>query len=189
MDLNELDLNNIGEWPLAAKAALLVMGCGLVGYAWYHFITAPQIEQLERVEQREQELRQSFEQKQHKASNLESYRQQLEEMEETFGVMLRQLPDQTEVAALLVDVSQVGLAAGLEFERFQPAGEASRDFYAELPIQIRVAGEYHEFAAFVSGLSALPRIVTVHDLRLGPGEPMRLDATVKTYRYLDSSTP
>jgi type IV pilus assembly protein PilO len=189
MELSELDLNNFSEWPVGAKAVVVALLCAAIGYAWYHFITAPQIEQLEQVEQREQELRQSFEQKQHRASNLEAYRQQLKEMEEAFGEMLRQLPDQTEVAALLVDVSQEGLAAGLEFERFEPSGEVTKDFYAELPINIRVNGGFHEFATFVSGLSALPRIVTVHNLDLGPGSPMQLGATVKTYRYLDSSSP
>lgn len=196
MDLNELDLNNIGEWPVVAKAVLIALGCGLIGFGWYHFITSPQIERLERAEQKEQELRQSFERKQQKAANLEGYREQLAEMEESFGAMLRQLPDETEVAALLVDVSQTGLAAGLEFERFEPGGEVEKDFYAELPIRVRVAGHYHEFAAFVSGLAALPRIVTVHNIEIEragrtavAGEPMTLGATVKTYRYLDDGTP
>ncbi|MBK5940591.1 type 4a pilus biogenesis protein PilO [Halochromatium roseum] len=192
MDLNELDFNNISEWPLAAKVVLILFGCGVIGFAWYHFITRGQIEQLERAEQKELELRQSFEQKQHKAANLEQYRQQLAEMEETFGAMLRQLPDETEVASLLVDVSQTGVAAGLEFELFQPSAEENKDFYAELPIRVRVRGRYHAFATFISGLAALPRIVTVHNIEIGGesrrGEPkasMTLAAIVKTYRYLD----
>ncbi|MBK1619678.1 pilus assembly protein PilO [Lamprobacter modestohalophilus] len=192
MDLNELDFNNISEWPLAAKVVLIVFGCGVIGFAWYHFITSGQIEQLERAEQKELELRQSFEQKQHKAANLEQYRQQLAEMEETFGAMLRQLPDETEVASLLVDVSQTGVAAGLEFELFQPSAEENKDFYAELPIRVRVRGRYHAFATFISGLAALPRIVTVHNIEIGgerrrgePEAPMTLAAIVKTYRYLD----
>ncbi|MEA3639675.1 MAG: type 4a pilus biogenesis protein PilO [Lamprobacter sp.] len=195
MDLNELDFNNISEWPLAAKAILIVFGCGLIGFGWYHFITSGQIEQLERAEQQELELRQSFEQKQHQAANLEGYRQQLAKMEETFGAMVSQLPDKTEVAALLVDVSQTGLAAGLEFELFQPSAEANKDFYAELPIRVRVRGRYHAFATFISGLAALPRIVTVHNIEMtgdnksananAKAGPMTLAAIVKTYRYLD----
>ncbi|MEA1049347.1 type 4a pilus biogenesis protein PilO [Lamprobacter modestohalophilus] len=192
MDLNELDFNNISEWPLAAKVVLIVFGCGVIGFAWYYFITSGQIEQLERAEQKELELRQSFEQKQQKAANLEPYRQQLAEMEETFGAMLRQLPDETEVASLLVDVSQTGVAAGLEFELFQPSAEENKDFYAELPIRVRVRGRYHAFASFISGLAALPRIVTVHNIEIGgerrrgePEAPMTLAAIVKTYRYLD----
>ena len=192
MDLNELDLNNISEWPLTAKVVLIVFGCGVIGFGWYHFMTSGQIERLERAEQKELELRQSFEQKQHKAANLEEYRQQLARMEESFGAMLRQLPDETEVASLLVDVSQTGLAAGLEFELFQPSSEVNKDFYAELPIRVRVRGRYHAFASFVSGLAALPRIVTVHDIQIGDdtrggriADPMTLGAIVKTYRYLD----
>jgi type IV pilus assembly protein PilO len=193
MDLNELDLNTISEWPLAAKAVLIGLLCGLVAFGWYHFITSGQLEQLELAEQKERDLRQSLERKQHKAANLAAYRQQVAAMEEAFDAMLRQLPDQTEVASLLVDVSQTGLAAGLEFERFEPAAEITRDFYAELPIRVRVTGRYHEFARFISGLAELPRIVTVHDIEIERGDdaetaataPMTLGAVVKTYRYLD----
>lgn len=197
--LNELDLQNIGEWPGFAKAALIVLLCGSVAGAWYYFNTKDQLAHLETAEQKEKTLRQTFEEKQKKAANLDAYRQQLAEMEESFGAMLRQLPDKTEVAALLVDVSQTGLAAGLEFELFQPAGERRKDFYAELPIQIRVNGRYHEFGEFISGLAALPRIVTIHDVEIArpsarggrnraPTEQpaLTLEATVKTYRYLDA---
>lgn len=192
MELSELELNNIGEWPPIAKAVLIAMGSALVGFGWYYFVTNDQLDRLERTQQKESELRQGFEQKQRKAANLDGYRAQLVEMEESFGTLLRQLPDQTEVASLLVDVSQTGLAAGLEFELFQPAGETNKDFYAELPIRVRVAGRYHQFATFVSGLAALPRIVTVHNIEIGRNQgrgaaagPMLLSATVKTYRYLD----
>jgi type IV pilus assembly protein PilO len=195
MQLSEMDLNNIGDWPLLAKALLVALACGLVGFGWYHFIISPQIERLTAAEGKEQTLRQDFERKQHKAANLEQYQQQLVEMEALFGGMLRQLPDETEVASLLVDVSQTGLAAGLEFERFEPANEVDKDFYAELPIRIRVSGRYHEFALFVSGLAALPRIVTVHNVEISGNERaqasteerLRLGAIVKTYRYLDES--
>lgn len=194
--LNELDINNIGEWPVVAKAFVIAVLCVGLGYAWYHFITSKQLERFAQVQATELELRGTFEIKQQKSANLEAYRQQLIEIEESFGTMLRQLPDRTEVAALLVDVSQTGLAAGLEFELFQPADEVNRDFYAELPITMRVTGKYHEFGRFISGLAALPRIVTIHNVAISPGtggadgtaaQLLRMEATVKTYRYLDES--
>jgi type IV pilus assembly protein PilO len=193
--LNELDLNNIGEWPPAIKALAILIGCIAIGGAVYYLDTQNQLLRLDQERAKELELRQSFETKQRKAANLDAYRQQLEEMKESFGAMLRQLPDKTEVAALLVDVSQTGLAAGLEFELFQPEGEQSKDFYAELPINIRVTGRYHEFGRFISGLAALPRIVTIHDVKISnPGgergtadAKLLLQAQVKTYRYLDEA--
>jgi type IV pilus assembly protein PilO len=194
-ELNQLDLQNIGEWPNAAKVILILLLCGAVAGAWYYFDTKDQLLRMQTVKREEGALRTTFESKQQKAANLEAYRQQLEEMKESFGAMLRQLPDKTEVAALLVDVSQTGLAAGLEFELFQPSGELLKDFYAELPIQVRVTGQYHQFGRFISGLAALPRIVTIHDVDIGIDEankestgdqvPLMLKATVKTYRYLD----
>jgi len=198
-ELNELELSNIGEWPVFAKALVILFICGLLGFGWYYFITSKQLDRLHSVEAKEVKLRETFEEKQSKAANLEAYRQQLVEMRESFGAMLRQLPDKTEVAALLVDVSQTGLAAGLEFELFQPAGEVNKDFYAELPITMRVVGKYHEFGRFISGLAALPRIVTIHNVSIMPTGPagrragetsaslLRLEATVKTYRYLDET--
>lgn len=190
-DLSQLDFNNIGDWPLAVKIAAVLLGWVLVGAATYYFDTKDQLVELKRVEAEEPRLRKDFEKKQQRAANLDAYKQQLAEMRESFDAMLRQLPNRTEVAALLVDVSQTGLASGLEFERFQPRGENKKDFYAELPISIRVHGDYHEFGEFVSGLAALPRIVTVHEIKIngpGDGKPktrLSLDAVVKTYRYLD----
>lgn len=194
-ELNQLDVRNIGEWPSVAKATLILLLCGAVAGVWYHYDTLDQIKRLEIVAGEEASLKTEFESKQQKAANLDAYRQQHEEMKETFGAMLRQLPDKTEVAALLVDVSQTGLAAGLKFELFQPSGELLKDFYAELPIQIRVTGQYHQFGRFVSGLAALPRIVTIHDVNVNalqdegrtPADSVQLglSATVKTYRYLD----
>lgn len=191
-DLNELDFSNIGEWPAVVKAILIIILCGLVATAWYFLDTEDQYLQLERVEKTEQDLRQDFEIKQAKAANLEAYRTQLAEMQESFGAMLRQLPNRTEVADLLVDVSQTGLAAGLEFELFQPQSEVPKDFYAELPIKIRVIGSYHEFGEFVSGLAALPRIVTIHDVAIQPragdkSTELVMEATARTYRYLDEA--
>lgn len=188
-ELNELDFSNIGDWPAIVKIILVLILCALVGVGWYFLDTEDQYKQLESVEKIEIELRQDFEIKQAKAANLEAYRTQLAEMEESFGAMLRQLPNRTEVADLLVDVSQTGLAAGLEFELFEPQGEVPRDFYAELPIKIRVIGEYHEFGEFVSGLAALPRIVTIHNVQISPrkGGGLELSAMAKTYRYLDEA--
>jgi type IV pilus assembly protein PilO len=190
-ELNELDFSNIGEWPAAIKAIIILIVMGGVGAAWYFLDIEDQYKALAQVENTEKELRLDFEGKQAKAANLEAYRAQLAEMEESFGAMLRQLPNRTEVADLLVDVSQTGLAAGLEFELFQPQPEVPKDFYAELPIKLRVVGTYHEFGEFVSGLAALPRIVTIHDVQIKPrpnkAGQLIMEATARTYRYLDEA--
>ncbi len=191
-DLNELDFNNIGVWPGPVKFVLMLIVCALVGVGGYYLDTEKQFKQLEKVERKEVELRKTFQEKQAKAANLDAYKKQLEEMKQSFGAMLRQLPNKTEVAELLVDVSQTGLASGLEFELFKPQGEVPREFYAELPIRLTVTGQYHEFGDFISGLAALPRIVTIHDINISPkktkrggGDGLVLQATAKTYRYLD----
>ena len=189
-ELNELDFSNAGDWPGVIKAILVLILCALVVVGWYFLYTEAQYEKLEQVQKVEQDLRLDFEAKQAKAANLDAYRAQLAEMEESFGAMLRQLPNKTEVADLLVDVSQTGLAAGLEFELFQPQGEIPKDFYAELPITLRVIGGYHEFGEFVSGLAALPRIVTIHDVQIQPSQDsneLEMRATARTYRYLDEA--
>ncbi len=192
--INELDLSNVGDWPGAVKFIIVLLLFALVTGGWYYFNTNAQLEGLETAEKRELDLRKTFEGKQKKAANLDAFKQQLAEMRESFGAMLRQLPDKTEVAALLVDVSQTGLAAGLEFELFQPAGEVPKDFYAELPIRLKVIGGYHEFGDFISGLASLPRIVTIHNITIvprkggGKDNPLELLATAKTYRYLDEGS-
>ncbi|MDJ0739616.1 MAG: type 4a pilus biogenesis protein PilO [Gammaproteobacteria bacterium] len=192
-ELNELDLSNVGDWPVIVKLILIIILCALVGVGWYFLDIEEQYLTLERTEKVETDLRLDFETKQAKAANLDAYRQQLAEMQESFGAMLRQLPNKTEVADLLVDVSQTGLASGLEFELFQPQAEVPKDFYAELPIRIRVIGDYHEFGEFVSGLAALPRIVTIHDVQIQPRskdnkvETLVMEATARTYRYLDEA--
>lgn len=193
-ELNELDLSNVGDWPAIVKLILILILCALVGVGWYFLDIEDQYLALEREEKVEQDLRLDFETKQARAANLDAYRTQLAEMQESFGAMLRQLPNRTEVADLLVDVSQTGLAAGLEFELFQPQAEVPKDFYAELPIKIRVVGGYHEFGEFVSGLAALPRIVTIHNVNIKPrqakdGKPgeLVLEAIARTYRYLDEA--
>ncbi|MCU7850623.1 MAG: type 4a pilus biogenesis protein PilO [Candidatus Thiodiazotropha sp. (ex Monitilora ramsayi)] len=192
-DLNELDFSNIGIWPMPVKIVLVLIACVLVAVAGFYLDTESQLKRLETVEKKEMKLRKDFEIKQGKAANLETYRKQLEEMKQSFGTMLRQLPNKTEVAELLVDVSQTGLASGLEFELFKPQAEVPREFYAELPIQLKVTGEYHEFGNFISGLAALPRIVTIHNVNITEQKKgaksdksgLLLEATAKTYRYLD----
>ncbi len=189
-ELNDLDLSDIGEFPLVIKLIIvLILSVGLVVGLYYYDIEK-QFKRLEKEVKVETSLRQEFETKQAKAVNLESYKKQLAEMQETFGSMLRQLPNKTEVPALLVDVSQTGLAAGLEFELFKPLGEVRREFYAELPISIKVHGKYHEFGEFISGIAALPRIVTIHNINISGGgkagsEMLVMTATAKTYRYLE----
>ncbi|VAW79066.1 Type IV pilus biogenesis protein PilO [hydrothermal vent metagenome] len=186
-DLNELDLSNIANWPLPARAFVITLVfVGVLG-AGYWLDIKDQRAQLEKSERKEVELRRTFENRAQKAANLEAYEQQLAEMRESFGAMLRQLPDRTEVAELLVDISQTGLAAGLEFELFKPQAEVPREFYAELPISIRVKGNYHEFGEFVSGVAALPRIVTVHDVNIKDNQEglLTMDILAKTYRYMD----
>jgi type IV pilus assembly protein PilO len=194
-DINNLELSDIGIWPVPAKVAVTLLLCILLGVAWYYLDTEDQLVELDKVVKQELTLRKQFEDKQRKAANLDAYKKQLKEMRQSFNAMLQQLPNKSEVADLLVDVSQTGLAAGLEFELFDPAGEIPREFYAELPINIRVVGEYHEFGEFISGLAALPRIVTIHDVHIHPrnkrknsatpGGKLVLEAVAKTYRYLD----
>jgi len=188
MDLNELDLTNVARWPLAARLVVILFLMGGVIFLGYWFHTKDQLVVLAEAEQQEQNLRVIFEKKAEQAANLEAYEKQLEEMRESFGAMLRQLPNKTEVADLLVDVSQTGLASGLEFVLFQPQAENPREFYAELPITISVIGEYHEFGNFVSGVAALPRIVTLHNVSIkGSGTQLSMNLTAKTYRYLEEN--
>jgi type IV pilus assembly protein PilO len=194
-DLNNLDINNIGSWPLPIKLVVVLLLVSALGGAGYYFDTQHMITDLERIEAKEVELRKTFEQKWNKVANLDAFREQLEEMNKSFGAMLRQLPDKTEVADLLVDVSQTGLANGLEFKLFKPGGEIKKGFYAELPIQLQVTGNYHQFGAFVSGIAALPRIVTIHDVSIKPvganrgsrNQMLSMNAIAKTYRYLEET--
>jgi type IV pilus assembly protein PilO len=191
------DIDHAGSWPAPVKAAIIFILCVVLAGVWYYLDTESQLSELEAAEKTERELRATFEAKQKKAANLEEYKEQLAEIEKTFGDLLRQLPDKTQVPDLLVDVSQTGLASGLEFEYFKPGAEVVKDFYAELPIEIRVNGNFADFGVFVSGLASLPRIVTVHNIKIkdnenavGPGKksgklPLTMSALVKTYRYLE----
>jgi type IV pilus assembly protein PilO len=158
----------------------------------YLFVYEEKIPVLEKAQGEELELRVVFESKQKKASNFDAYQEQLSEIEQSFGAMLQQLPGKTEIPNLLVDISQTGLAAGLEEKLFQPQNENRRDFYAEKPIKIRLEGSYHEFGNFVSDIAALPRIVTLHDIQISPAskkdsgnDELILNLTAKTYRYMD----
>ncbi len=190
-ELRGLDPNDPGRWPLGVRigtVALLFLFTASAGY-WY-FVWKSQRPRLLEARTAEEQLWGTLETKAKKAANLDAYKAQLAEMEKSFGAMLRQLPNKTEVPNLLVDISQTGLAAGLEEQLFQPQGEIRKDFYAELPIRIRLTGDYHEMGAFASGIAALPRIVTLHDIEIKPesknGEDLlTLDVVAKTYRYLD----
>ena len=190
-ELRALDPRDPGRWPLpilagAVAVAFLVVSAGLV----YFFVWNDQRPELQRRQAEEAQLRQEFHDKHAKAVNLELYKQQLKDIERSFGALLRQLPGKTEVPSLLVDISQTGLAAGLQEKLFQPEAEVKKDFYAELPIKIRLSGSYHQFGEFVSGIAALPRIVTLHDIDIRSDnkdayDQLSLELTAKTYRYMD----
>jgi len=189
-NLNDLDVSTIGAWPIAAKAIVIVIICAIVLALGYFFDIQAQQETLAARQQEEKKLKKSFESKQARAANLDAYKQQMQEMKESFGTMLRQLPSKTEVEDLLIDISQTGLASGIEFELFKPGNENFIEFYAEQPISIRVKGTYHEFGDFISGVAALPRIVTLHDISISPkskSTELSMNITAKTYRYLDES--
>ena len=188
-ELRNLDFNNIGTAPLPVKVIVVVFVAALIIGAGFYFDTKDQLTDLERHEAKEVELKQTFEVKAKKAANLEEYKEQLEEMRRTFGTLLRQLPSKTEIPALIVDISQTGLASGLEILLFKPGGEVEKEFYAEKPIELVMKGDYHQFGLFASEVAALPRIVTLHDIKLEPGDDkskkMTMNALAKTYRYLD----
>jgi type IV pilus assembly protein PilO len=190
-ELRTLNVREPGRWPLAVRALAVAVCFVLVsGILFYVFVWEDRMPALQGAEDQEMKLRADFKDKHSKATNLNLYKQQLADIEKSFGAMLRQLPNQTEVRNLLVDISQTGLAAGLEEKLFQPGQELKKDFYAELPIHIQLTGNYHEFGTFVSGIAALPRIVTLHDITITPiksgsFDQLQLDLTAKTYRYLD----
>jgi type IV pilus assembly protein PilO len=196
-ELQSLDMNDPGRWPPLFRGIAVAMAfVAVCAFGIYMFVIKTELPILDRAQRQEQELRTTFEQKQRKAANFDAYKAQLAEIERSFGAMLRQLPGKTEVPNLLVDISQTGLAAGLEEKLFQPMAEVQKEFYAELPIKIRLTGGYHQLANFVSGIASLPRIVTLHDISIKPVasqqpnaspnyDQLVLDVTAKTYRYLD----
>jgi type IV pilus assembly protein PilO len=192
-ELRSLDPRDPGRWPFAVRGLAIAICFVVVAVALiYFFVWTDRMPLLQQREDQEQQLRSEYRSKHAKAVNLVLYKQQLADIEKSFGALLRQLPSKTEVPNLLVDISQTGLAAALQEKLFQPGQEVKKDFYAELPIKITLTGSYHEFGAFVSGIAALPRIVTLHDIQITPTEKsagsfdqLQLDLTAKTYRYLD----
>jgi type IV pilus assembly protein PilO len=190
-EIQSLDANDVGRWPLPFRVGVIAIVFLLVtGLGIYWFIVKDKAPQLERAQAVEQELRTAFENKQRKAANYDAYREQLAQIEQSFGTMLRQLPGETEIPSLIVDISQTGLAAGLQEKLFVPQAEIPRDFYAEKPIKIRLTGGYHEIGNFVSGIAALPRIVTLHDINItledrDVFDNLSMEVTAKTYRYID----
>ena len=193
LQLQNLDPKDVGNWPIVIKGGAIAILCAIVLAAGFWFDTRNQLGVLEQAQKKENTLKADFVEKQHKAANLAIYKQQMEEMKRSFGTMLRQLPSKTEIAELLVDISQTGLNNGLEFELFKPEAEVPEDFYAVLPIKIKVTGDYHEFGKFVSDVAVLPRIVTLHDINITPskddktndGNHLVMEVTAKTYRYLE----
>ena len=188
-EVNSLDFQDIGSWPNWAHAAAVVLICIALAVAGYWFIIKDQIATLERAEQEEPQLKQTFEAKQRKVANLDAYREQLAEMEKRFGAMLLKLPSKSEVANLLNDISQTRVESGLDEELFRPKGEIRREFYAELPNDLQVTGSYHQFGDFASEIAKLSRIVTLNDVKITPVSPgkLRMSLVAKTYRYLDEN--
>lgn len=190
-ELQTLDAENPGAWPTWVRiASVILLAIGVIaGGLW--FMVKPEVENLERIVAEEQTLRSEFERKQRKVAALDAYKEQLQEMERSFGAMLRQLPSKAEVPNLLNDIAQTRVASSLEEELFQPQGTVPKEFYAELPNKIVVTGSYHELGSFVSAVAGLPRIVTVDDVELnvvaGPARDLKMNAVIKTYRYLDET--
>ncbi|KZX56095.1 pilus assembly protein PilP [Halioglobus sp. HI00S01] len=188
-DVNDLDFENIGSWPFAIKFIVwvLVLAAVIAGGYYYHIEDLQK--RLAKEEQREQKLKKDFEKKAFQAANLDAYRKQLAEMEETFGALVSQLPSDTEVPGLLEDITNKGLLNGLAISSIDLKSERAREFYVELPIAIQASGSYHDLGAFVSGLAALPRIVTLHDFNIsstgGNANNLKMSITAKTYRYRD----
>lgn len=189
-DLKDLNPKDIGGWPILPKVAVLVVMLVAVVFAAYWLDWSDQLDRLDAVRQEEAQLREAFLAKKKQAINLDTYRQQLTEIDQSFGALLKQLPNKSEMDALLVDINQAGLGRGLEFELFKPASaEIKSEFYAELPVTIKVTGTYHDLGHFASDISQLPRIVTLNDIKIEASKDGRLtmDGVARTYRYLDES--
>lgn len=186
-ELNRLDLKTVADWPPGAKFGLMGITFALLVAAGWWFLWSPALEELDASKAREEELKSVYVTKKGQAINLEAYKKQLADIEQSFGALLKQLPNRQEMDALITDVNQAGLGRGLQFELFRPEAETKSEFYAELPIRIRVAGGYHDIAAFASDVAELSRIVTIHDISLAPAKDgaLSMEAVAKTYRYLD----
>jgi type IV pilus assembly protein PilO len=192
-DFNNIDFKNAGSLPMPVKLVLLgIVAIILIGLG-YWFLWSPEIDELDQAKAKEQELRQTFISKKAQAIKVDAYKQQMIDIEKTFGALLKQLPDKSQMDGLLTDINQAGLGRGLEFDLFKPGQETVADFYAEMPIQIKIKGNYHDVGAFATDISKLSRIVTLNDLNIAPlnkdvkDSVLTLEATAKTYRYLDSS--
>lgn len=192
-DFNNIDFKNMGGLPMPVKMVLLsVLFLILLGLG-YWFLWSDQLAEIDQAKAKEQDLRKVFLDKKAQAVKVEAYKQQMVDIEKTFGALLKQLPDKSQMDGLLTDINQAGLGRGLEFDLFKPGQEAVSDFYAEMPIQIKIRGNYHDIGAFATDISKLSRIVTLNDLSIAPigkdskDTMLSLDATAKTYRYLDSS--
>jgi len=186
-DINDLDINNAGIWPTPVKVIVALILAGLIAGGGYWFFIKDQYVRLEQVQQTEQKLRKEYESKAYQVANLEVFKAQMAEMEETFGALVRQLPSETEVPGLLEDITNTATGNGLSLQEVKLQPERKRDFYAELPINIKVTGSYHELASFVSSVASLPRIVTLHDLTIKPtggeGDRLEMQVVARTYRY------
>lgn len=187
-DINNIDWENMGSWPVAGKIFFCALLFILVSVGGYFYVVADQIDELDRAKSKEVSLKSDFESKAFRSSNLDAYKEQLLEMEETFGTLLKQLPRDTEVPGLIDDISAAALGAGLELNLMSPQAMKQTEFYKELPINIEVSGGYHEMATFVSTVAALPRIVTLHDYSIstaGKGKALNMKIAAKTYQYND----
>jgi type IV pilus assembly protein PilO len=187
-ELRRLDPKNIGSWPIVVQVVTLILLLALVIFLGYWFDWRNQLTEINTLRERESTLRTTFIDKKRQAINLPAYQKQLEDIEQAFGALLRQLPNRSEMDALLTDINQAGLGRGLQFELFKPATqETTSEFYAELPINIRVTGSYHELGSFASDIAQLPRIVTLNDIAVAAGKDgmLTMDAVAKTFRYLD----
>lgn len=187
-EIRRLNPKDIASWPLVPRLTALVLLLVLSLGVGYWFVWQHQLDELDAAKKKEEELRTTFLEKKKKAINLDAYRKQLADIEQSFGALLKQLPNKSEMDALLTDINQAGLGRGLQFELFRPASqEVTSDFYAELPITLKVSGNYHDIGAFASDVAQLPRIVTLNDLAISAGKDgaLTMDAVAKTYRYLD----
>ena len=193
-DYNNPDFENMGSWPAAIKLVTCLLLAAIIGAAGYWFIVKEQYENFDREQGKEKTLKDQFSNNAFKVSNLEAFRAQLTDMRETFGALLEQLPNETEISGLLDDITFTGVQSGLEFDSLELSKDVPKEFYIETPISIAVRGEYHEMGTFISGISALPRIVTLHDFTISKdnnkqgGEsptssPLVMKIQAKTYRY------
>jgi type IV pilus assembly protein PilO len=192
-DFNNIDFKNMGSMPMPVKLVLLVFLFLILLGLGYWFLWSDEIAEIDQAKAKEQELRKTFLTKKAQAVKIDAYKQQMIDIEKTFGALLKQLPDKSQMDGLLTDINQAGLGRGLEFELFKPGQETVADFYAEMPIQIKIKGNYHDIGAFATDISKLSRIVTLNDLTITPinkdakDSSLTMEATAKTYRYLDSS--